>query len=57
MADVFEKLIHGEPVDMMSEEYGEAVRELNRSNELSFRLNQVSPLDRDRRKALLEELL
>ena len=57
MAELFEKLKHGEPVDMMSEEYGEAIKELNRSNELSFRLNQLSPLDRDRRKALLEELL
>ena len=47
----------GEPVDMMSEEYGEAIQELNRSNELSFRLNKLSPLESDKRKELLAELL
>jgi acetyltransferase-like isoleucine patch superfamily enzyme len=55
--DLFTKLLKGEPVDMMSEEYGKAIRELNRSNDLSFRLNQLSPLETDRRKELFAKLL
>ena len=57
MKNLFAKLLQGEPVDMMSEEYGEAIQELNRSNELSFRLNKLSPLESYKRKELLAELL
>lgn len=57
MRDIMDRLRGGEPVDMMSAEYGKAIEELNRSNELSFQLNQLSPLNVGKRKALLAELL
>ncbi len=57
MADIFEKLKSGEPVDMLSKEYYPVIEELKRSDELSFQLNQVPPSDRERRKELLTDLL
>ena len=57
MRDIMDRLRSGEAVDMMSAEYGKAIEELKRSNELSFQLNQLSPLNVGKRKALLAELL
>ena len=34
--DVFEKLKNGEPVDMMSEEYGPAITELHRADKALY---------------------
>lgn len=54
---ILKKIKQGQPIDMMSKEYGEAIEELMRSNELSFRLNQLSPIEREKRHVLLSELL
>ena len=39
--NIFEKLKHGDPVDMMSEEYRPAVVELHRADRALFHLNHT----------------
>ena len=41
--NIFEKLKHGDPVDMMSEEYRPAVVELHRADRALFHLNHTAP--------------
>lgn len=41
--NIFEKLKNGDPVDMMSEEYRPAVRELHRVDKALFHLNHAEP--------------
>ena len=41
--NIFEKLKHGDPVDMMSEEYRPAVVELHRADRALFHLNHAEP--------------
>lgn len=41
--NIFEKLKHGDPVDMMSEEYRPAVAELHRADRALFHLNHAEP--------------
>ena len=41
--NIFEKLKHGDPVDMMSEEYRPAVVELHRADRALFHLNHTEP--------------
>lgn len=50
--DIFEKLKSGESVDMMSEEYGPAIEELNRADKALFHLNHAEPRSEAQRKAL-----
>lgn len=53
---VFEKLKNGEAVDMLSEEYGPAVEELNRSSILCWKIGQTEP-SVEKIRPLLNELL
>ena len=52
--DVFERLKNGEPVDMMSEEYGPAITELHRADKALFHLNHAEPGSEEQKKAFDE---
>ena len=41
--DIFEKLLQGEPVDMMSPAYLPAIEHMNKTRKLNFRINQAEP--------------
>lgn len=49
--DIFEKLISGEPVDMMSAEYRPAIEELHRTDEALFHLNHAEPRSEEWKRA------
>ena len=52
--DIFEKLKSGEPVDMMSEEYGPAIEELIRADKALFHINHAEPGSDEQKKAFEE---
>ncbi len=54
MMNVFEKLKNGEPVDMMTEEYLPAIRELQRADRALFHVNHSEPGSEEQKKALSE---
>lgn len=43
MANIFQKLRNGEPVDMLSSEYQPAIKELHRADTALFELNHAAP--------------
>lgn len=52
--NIFEKLKNGDPVDMMSEEYRPAVRELHRVDKALFHLNHAEPQSEEWSRAFSE---
>ena len=52
--NIFEKLKSGEPVDMLSEEYGPAVAELFRTDKVLFHLNHAEPQSEEWHRAFRE---
>ena len=52
--DIFEKLKAGEPVDMLSPEYGPAIEELHRADLALFHLNHLEPTRENMAKGLDE---
>ena len=52
--EIFEKLKSGEPVDMMSEEYGPVIEELLRADKALFHVNHSEPGSEERNMALNE---
>ena len=52
--NIFEKLKHGVPVDMMSEEYQPVIKELNRANIALYHINHTEPMSDGNKEAMNE---